>query len=249
MSQPATTPAKVYLVGAGPGDPRLITVRGAQCIAAADVLLYDYLVNPELLLDVDADTELVCLGHHSTGRVMSQEEINARMIEAARQGKVVVRLKCGDPCIFGHSVEEISALTAAGIAYEIVPGVTVGIAVGACAQIPLTRAGSASAVALVTGRQRGDDALLDYAALASFPGTLVFYMGMKTAGDWSSRLIEQGKSPDTPVVIVRRCSWEDQETICCTLETVGRVIEENRLRPPAVIVVGQTISSFAKEER
>ncbi|MEA1950614.1 MAG: uroporphyrinogen-III C-methyltransferase [Planctomycetota bacterium] len=164
---------KVYLVGAGPGDPRLITVAGAQRIAEADVVLYDYLVNHELLADVDAGTELICLGHHSTGRIMSQEEINTRMIESARQGKVVVRLKCGDPCVFGRSAEEIAALVDAEIAFEIVPGVTAGIAAGACARVPLTRASDAPAVALVTGWQRGDDTLLDYAALASFPGTLV----------------------------------------------------------------------------
>ncbi len=242
-------PAKVFLVGAGPGDPRLITVRGAQCIAEADVVLYDYLVDRKLLANVAADTELICLGHHSIGRIMSQEIINARMIESSRQGKVVVRLKCGDPCVFGRSTEEIAALDDAGIAFEIVPGVTAGIAAGSCAQVPLTRAGNASAVAFVTGRQRGDDTLLDYAALASFPGTLVFYMGMKTADDWSASLLKHGKPPDTPVTIVRRCSWDDQETIGCTLATVGQVIQANRLRPPAVIIVGQTSPSFTKEDK
>ena len=240
----ATSVGKVYLVGAGPGDPGLITLRGAECLALADLVLYDYLVNADVLAHAPSSAELVCLGHHSTGRAISQEEIGVRMVEAARQGKTVVRLKGGDPGIFGRSVEERQTLNAAGIQYEIVPGVTAALAAAGSAGIPLTHPSHSSAVALATGQERHGKGRpkLDYARLAHFPGTLVFYMGVTTASSWSRSLISRGKSPQTPVAIVRRCSWPDQQTIHCTLKTVAQVIARRRLRPPAVIIVGQAVS-------
>ena len=214
---------KVYLVGAGPGDPGLLTLRAAECLRQADLVLYDYLVNPLVLEHAGAEAELVCLGHHGTGRHVSQAEINARMIEAARRGRTVVRLKAGDPCVFGCVAEEAGALRAGGIPLEIIPGVTAGLAVAGYAEIPVTHAQQASAVALVTGHQRRDKhgPPLDYAALAAFPGTLVFYMGVTSAAEWSQALMAGGKSPDTPVAIVRRCSWADQQTVRCTLATLA----------------------------
>ena len=231
---------KVYLVGAGPGDPELITVRGMKVLALADLVLYDYLVNAEVLAHVRAEARLVSLGHTHGGRGMTQEEVQRRMVEAAREGKTVVRLKSGDPNLFGRGFEEIAALTAAGIEYEVVPGVTAALAAASHAGVSLTHRDCASAVAPVTGHQRADKTPLelDYEALARFPGTLVFYMGVTTARQWSAALIDKGRSPDASVVIVRRVTWPDQQVIRCTLGTVADVIEAGPLRPPAVIIVG-----------
>src|SRR5438552_2475306 len=180
MTNPPHTPAKVFFVGAGPGDPGLITLRGAECLRRAELVLYDYLVNPRILDHVSPTAEKVCLGRHGRGRILSQDEINERTIAAARQGRRVVRLKGGDPLIFGRAGEEIAALTAAGIPFEVVPGITAALAAGSYAGVPLTHRDWASAVALVTGKEQADKdgAELDYAALAKFPGTLVFYMGV-----------------------------------------------------------------------
>ncbi len=225
-------PGKVYLVGAGPGDPGLITVRGVECLQKAHLVLYDYLVNT-LLLDYAPAAEKVCLGHHHAGREFSQEEINGRMIGAARQGKVVVRLKGGDPDVFGRGADEIEALASAGIAYEIVPGVTAALAAAGYAEIPITHGRRASAVALVTGHQRADKSdPLDYGTLADFPGTLIFYMGVRSAERWSKALLDKGKSPDTPVAIVRRSSFADQEVVRCTLQNVAEMIR-HETTPPA----------------
>jgi uroporphyrinogen III methyltransferase / synthase len=232
---------KVYFVGAGPGDPDLITVRGLNLLAAADVVLYDYLVNSEVLKHAAPGAALVSLGHSHGGRGMAQQEVNERMIMAAREGKAVVRLKGGDPNLFGRASEEMGALVAAGVSYEVVPGVTAALAAASHAAIPLTDRECASAVALVTGRQRGDrkPLELDYDALARFPGTLVFYMGMTTAREWSEALVRGGRPPQTPVAIVRRVTWPDQQVLRCSLGSVADEIEQRRLRPPAVIIVGE----------
>lgn len=235
---------KVYLVGGGPGDPGLITLRGSQLLAKADAVLYDYLVNPLILAHANPAAELVCLGRHGRGRLVPQTEINALLIELSRQGLSVVRLKAGDPIVFARAADEISALDAAGIPYEVVPGITAALAVGSYAGIPLTHGEGASAVALVTGQERAEKASqgLDYTALAAFPGTLVFYMGVTTAPRWTTALILAGKAASTPAAIVRRCSWPDQQTIHCTLGTVADEIEARKLRPPALVVVGEACS-------
>jgi len=236
-----TEPGQVYLVGAGPGDPGLLTLRGAECLRAADVVLYDYLAGPELLYSARAGAELVCLGRHGHGRLMSQAEINERMVCEARAGKTVVRLKGGDPAIFARLAEEVAALEAAGVPFEIVPGVTAAQAASSHAGIPLTNRDDASCVAFVTGQERCDkasDEELDYAALAQFPGTLVFYMGLTTAPKWSQELIAHGKSAYTPVAIVRRCTFADQQTIFTTLGGIEEHLGPGKLRPPAVVIVG-----------
>jgi len=240
-----TQPATVYLVGAGPGDPGLITLRGIDCLARADVVLYDYLVNPRVLEHARRGAELVCLGRHGHGRILSQAEINACAIDHARAGRRVVRLKSGDPTIFARAAEEIAALHAAGIKLEIVPGITAAMATASYAGIPLTNRDSASAIALVTGQERGDKQgeSLDLAPLAQFPGTLVFYMGVTTAPQWSGALLAAGKSPSTPVALVRRCSWPDQQTIRCTLANVAQTLVEQKIRPPVVAIVGQVASA------
>lgn len=235
---------RVYLVGAGPGDPGLITLRGVECLRQADLVLYDYLVNPAILAHVNPAAESVSLGHHSTQRSIPQEQINAQMVEAARAGKTVVRLKGGDPDVFGQSAQETEALRAAGIPYETVPGVTAALAAAGYAGIPVTHSSLSSAVALVTGQERHNKqkSQLNYAALAEFPGTLIFYMGVTSARRWSEALVARGKPADTPTMIVRRCTWPDQTVIRCTLGTVATVIAEQQIRPPAVIVVGPVVA-------
>lgn len=241
------SPGSVHLVGAGPGDPGLITVRAVQCLQEADLVLYDYLANATLVEYAPEGAELIRLGRHDRGgRNMTPEEIVEVMVEAALEGKNVVRLKGGDPSIFARGGDEADACREAGIPFEIVPGITSGLATAAYAEIPLTHFEDASAVALVTGHERDDkeergESHLDYKALAAFPGTLVFYMGVKYAGRWSQSLMEHGKSPDTPVAVVQWCSRARQQTCKCTLGSLAQVIGEKGLRPPALFVVGKVV--------
>lgn len=239
---------KVYLVGAGPGDPRLITLRGIECLKQADLVLFDYLVNQELLEYAPDSAERICLEHHGNSNAMSQDAVNRRMVEEARRGKTVVRLKNGDPSVFGRFAEEIAALHDAAIPFEIVPGVTAGLAAAAYADIPITHSWKSSAVALVTGHERSDKTAsgLDYAALARFPGTLIFYMGVSSVSQWSKALMKEGKSPATPVAVVRRCSWPDQEIALCTLGTVAEVVETSSISPPVVFLVGEVVELALK---
>ncbi len=239
----STIPGKVYLVGAGPGDPGLITLRGVQCLGRADLVLYDYLANPSILAHASPSAELVRIGHAKGRWAMPEQEIHARMIDAARCGKTVVRLKGGDPAVFGRVAEETAALTAAGIPYEVVPGVTAALAAAIYSGIPITQGGRASAVAFVTGQERcgKSEPSLDYDALARFPGTLVFYMGITTAGQWSDALIRHGKSPRTPVAVIRRATRSDQEVHRTTLAEVAQVIARRDLHPPAIVVVGEVV--------
>jgi len=236
---------KVYLVGAGPGAADLITVRGLRVLGRADVVLYDYLVNPRILRAARPDAHIVCLGKHGATRVWTQAEINQALIDHARQGKTVVRLKGGDPAVFGHLTEELTALVTHGIRFEVVPGVTAASAVSAYAGIPLTSRDVASAVALVTGQCSGDHHIqeLDYRALAAFPGTLIIYMGVTSVARWTAALLAAGKPADTPVAIVRRCSMPDQQVIRCRLEEVTDRVQAARLRPPALFVVGEVAAT------
>jgi len=244
MQSSANSVGRVLLVGAGPGDPGLITVRGARCLAEADLILYDYLINPELLERAPDSAERMCVGHPHHGYAKVQADLNERMVAAARAGKTVVRLKSGDPHIFGRGAEEAEALAAAGIPYEVVPGVTAASAVASHAGIPITHRDAAPAVALITGHRRADAGgpELDYESLARFPGTLVFYMAVTTSRQWSEALLRGGRSADTPVAIVRRASWPDQETIRCSLGDLADVIEQRDIRAPAVIVVGEVVA-------
>ena len=242
-TMPNTAPASVYLVGAGPGDPGLLTLRAVECLGQADLVLYDYLVNPAALQHASASAELVCLGHHSTGRALSPDEIVAKMLDEARAGRTVVRLKGGDSSVFGRGADEIEPLREAGIPYEIVPGITAGLAAAAYCEIPITHHDDASAVALIAGQERHTktESCLDYGVLAGFPGTLVFYMGVRKAAQWSRALIEHGKPPETPVAIVRWCTRSQQRMIRCTLETVAEVVDRQGLRPPSLFVVGKVV--------
>lgn len=242
-SQSIPKPGTVHLVGAGPGDPGLITMRAVECLRGADLVLYDYLANPVLVEYAKDGAELVRLGRHNSGRSLTPDEISEVMVAAALEGKDVVRLKGGDSSIFGRGIDEADACRVAGVPFEIVPGITSGLATAAYAEIPLTHHIDASAVALVTGHERDNkqESGLDYKALAAFPGTLVFYMGVKYAGHWSTALIENGKPPDTPVAVVQWCTRARQQTAKCTLETVEEAIGEKGIRPPSLFVVGKVV--------
>lgn len=251
-----TTPrGKVYLVGAGPGDPGLLTLRAVECLQAADVVLYDYLANPRVLRHLRPDALAISLGAHGHTKIWSQTEINARLVAEALAGKTVARLKGGDPSVFGRLAEELEALRAHDIPYEIVPGITAASAAAGFAEILITHRDHASAVALVTGHEDAGktESSLDYDALARFPGTLVFYMGVTRVKEWTSKLLAAGKSPQTPVAIVRRASLPDQVVVHSTLgETAAALTPSSKLRPPVVVIVGEvaglhpTLSWFQK---
>lgn len=238
----AKSPGIVYLIGAGPGDPGLLTLRGRDCLQRADVVLYDYLAGPRLLEMTRPEAEFYCLGKHGEGKLWKQTDICQRLVAEAQAGKTVVRLKGGDPSVFGRLAEEVAALGAAGVPFEIVPGVTAAMAAGAYAGVTLTDRDRASSVALVTGHlqahKASDEPPPDFAALASFPGTIVVYMGVTTAPAWSRELIAHGKPADTPVVLVRRCSLPDQTTQTCTLAELREVLAPGKIRPPLVAIVG-----------
>jgi len=235
------TPGRVFFVGAGPGDPKLITLRGIECLRQADVVIYDDLVNAQILRYVRRDAQLICLGNHGKSPGISQVEVNLRIVELAGQGKTVVRLKGGDPAVFARFAEEGETLAERGIPFEVVPGITTALAAASYAGIPITHRHYASAVALITAHDGpgADDPALDYQALARFPGTLAFYMGVANAEAWTAALICAGKPPETPSAIVRRCSFPDQVCIRCRLDEVAaKLVSPVRMSPPAVVIVG-----------
>jgi uroporphyrinogen III methyltransferase/synthase len=231
----------VYLVGAGPGDPGLMTARSLKLIARADAIFYDRLIPPGALDGARADAELVYVGKQPGVASVPQEEIGERLIEAARAGKSVVRLKGGDPFVFGRGGEEAEALRAAGVEFEVVPGVTAGVAATAYAGIPVTHRDDASAVAFVTGHEdpEKEESALDWKALASFPGTLVFYMGVKRLGENAVALIEAGRDPEEPAAAIERGTWPGQRTVTSSLGTIAEAVEREGIKAPALIVVGE----------
>lgn len=230
----------VYLIGAGPGDPGLLTVRAAELLALADVVLYDGLSNPELLQHAP-QAEHICVGKHGKTRIWKQSEIIQEILGHAKAGKIVVRLKGGDPAIFARTAEEVEAVKAAGLPLEIVPGITAALAAGSFAGIPVTHRGLASAVALVTGHEEPSktETALDWEVLAKFPGTLVIYMGVTTAETWTQALLRAGKAADTPAALIRRCSLPDQQIIHCRLDQVAAQLSPaSRFRPPVIVILG-----------
>ena len=236
--------AKVYLVGAGPGDPGLVTVKGKECIQRADVIIYDYLAAPALLKHARKSAELIYVGKKGGDHTLSQDEINHLLVEKAQSGGVITRLKGGDPFIFGRGGEEAEALLKAGIAFEIVPGVTSAIAAAAYAGIPLTHRQLTSTLAFVTGHEDPTKAetSINWSSLAKGIGTLVFFMGVKNLPNISKRLIDNGKSPDTPVALIRWGTTSRQKTVTGTLSTIADTAQAAGLKAPAIIVVGDVVT-------
>ncbi len=234
---------KVYLIGAGPGDPGLITVKGRDCIAAADVVIYDYLAAPALLEAARADAELIYVGKKGGDHTLPQEQINELLVAKAAAGAVVARLKGGDPYIFGRGGEEAEVLVAAGIDYEVVPGVTSAIAAPAYAGIPLTHRDFTSTVAFVTGHEDPTKTAssIDWGALARGIGTLVFFMGVKNLPHITGQLTAHGMPPDKPVAVVRWGTTAAQQTVSGTLATIEDAVRAAGVKAPAIIVVGEVV--------
>ena len=233
-------PGTVYLVGAGPGDAGLMTRRALDLIAGADAILYDRLIPPGALDGARPGADLRYVGKQPGGHSHSQEEINALLVELGGQGLNVVRLKGGDPFVFGRGGEEAQALVAAGVPFEVVPAVTAGIAAPAYAGIPVTHRDDASAVAFITGHEDPEkpESALDWPALAAFPGTLVLYMGIKNLPRIASQLVAGGRPASEPVAVVERGTLPGQRTVRGTLEDIAGRVAEAGIRPPAITLVG-----------
>ena len=231
----------VYLIGAGPGDPGLLTLKGKRCLEIADVIAYDALANPRLLLYAKPGAELIYVGKRGGAHTLPQEEIGRLLVERAQAGKTVARLKGGDPFIFGRGGEEAEELQAAGVPFEVVPGVTAAIAAPAYAGIPLTHRNFTSSVAFVTGHEDPTkaDSGIAWDKLATGVGTLVFFMGVGQLPEIVGRLIEHGRKPETPIALVRWGTRADQEVVTGTLATI--VERSQGMKPPAIIIVGEVV--------
>ncbi|HEX7734241.1 MAG TPA: uroporphyrinogen-III C-methyltransferase [Ktedonobacteraceae bacterium] len=234
---------KVYLVGAGPGDPDLLTVKGLRCLRAAEVVVYDRLVNAALLDEVPASAQRIFVGKQPGRCSLRQEEINAVLVEQARLGRVVVRLKGGDPFVFGRGGEEALALVEAGIAFEVVPGISSAIAVPAYAGIPVTHRSQAGALTIVTGHETPEhtEPLVDWEALARLNGTLVILMGVGTLLLISEKLTRAGMDPATPVAVIEQGTIARQRVVRAPLSEIAERVTTAGLRSPAVIVVGRVV--------
>ncbi len=232
----------IYLVGAGPGDPGLITAKGLEILRSADVVVYDRLVAPALVADALPGAERVFVGKrpHGGGANLAQDEINALLVERARRGLTVVRLKGGDPFVFGRGAEECEALHAAGVPFRVVPGVTSAIAVPAAAGIPVTHRRLASAFAVVTGHECDGVSNLDWQSLARVP-TLVVLMGLSALPEITARLLEHGADPDTPAAAIASGTLPDQRVVVATLATLAERVAEEGLEAPVTVVIGEVV--------
>jgi len=237
------TEKMVYLVGAGPGDPGLITLKGMECLSRADVVIYDYLAAPALLAYAPPRSQKIYVGKSASRHTMEQDEINALLIEKARTNGVTVRLKGGDPFVFGRGGEECAALQDAGIPYEIVPGITAGIAAPAYAGIPVTHRGVAASVAFVTGNEDPAKPSTDIAwdHLVKGVDTLVFYMGMGNLPSIVTELLHYGRPSGTPVAVIRWGTKPGQQTVTGTLDSIVDIVNKASVKPPAIIVVGEVV--------
>lgn len=244
MNDKDTRRGTVYIVGAGPGDEDLITVRGVETLRKADVVVYDYLANPSLLDECGKTCERIYVGKMAGKHSLPQEEINALLVERARQGKVVIRLKGGDPFVFGRGGEEALELARQGIPFVVVPGITAALAAAAYAGIPLTHRGLASSAALITGHEdptkAGGD--VDWERLALGAGTLTVYMGVKNLPDIVERLVAAGRPGSTPAALIRWGTLNRQQTLTGELGQIATLAEERGFEPPAILVVGEVVN-------
>lgn len=236
---------QVYLVGAGPGDAGLMTVKGLWCLQKADVVLYDKLVSKELLKEAPEGAELIYVGKQKGNHLLPQEQINSLLAEKACFGRVVVRLKGGDPYVFGRGGEEAEYLQSQSVPFEVVPGVTAGFAAAAYAGIPVTHRDCTTSVTLVTGHAKGentDQPKVSWASLAPGDGTLVFYMGLSNLDTICNELIAHGRPGETPLAIISRATTAEQFTLTTTLVDAPRKVAEVNMPTPAVIIVGEVVA-------
>jgi uroporphyrin-III C-methyltransferase len=252
MNELAKYSGKVYLIGAGPGDPKLLTLKAAEAIRESDVIVYDYLVNPEVLAHSRRNAELIDAGKRAGHPSISQSEINNLLIERAREGQIVARLKGGDPFIFGRGGEEAEALVEAGIEWEVIPGVSSGVAAAAYAGIPLTHRGYSSSVAFITGhgaRDRGRQSV-DWTSAAHSADTLVIFMCAETIRSIARDLVSAGRADSTPVAIIRWGTYQHQEVYSGTLEDLIAMDEHDQggfeIEPPAIAIVGAVATLASK---
>lgn len=232
---------KVYLVGAGPGDPGLLTVKALELLRKADVVIYDYLVNPDLLIHLKDDAERIFVGKVGRNTQTPQSTINELLVSKAQEGKLVVRLKGGDPFLFGRGGEEALTLRAAGIPFEIVPGISSALAVPAYAGIPLTHRGLSSSIAILTGASAGDGKLSEELLNARAADTIVVLMGIAHLREITEQLTALGRSVDTPVAVLRWGTYESQQIVTGTLATIADIAAAEGLRPPSIIVIGEVV--------
>jgi len=234
---------KVYLVGAGPGDRGLMTVKGLDCLRHADVIIYDRLVDESLLNEARPEAEKIYVGKADGLHILEQNSINQLLLEKAREGKVVVRLKGGDPFVLGRGGEEAGILTRHGILFEVVPGVTSASAVPAYAGIPLTHRGVASSFAVITGHKASDtgEPRISWDKLATGADTLIILMGMRNLLEIVDQLIKHGRSPSTPIAVVTQGTTPRQKCLVGTLEDIVAKVKLENLKPPSVIIVGEVV--------
>lgn len=235
---------KVYIVGAGPGDIGLLTVKGLSCLQKAEVVVYDFHLNAQILNYIKHDAEFIYAGKRGGQHTMVQEDINRVLVEKAKEGKLICRLKGGDPFIFGRGGEEAEELAKAGIEFEIVPGISSAIAAPAYAGIPLTHRSYSSSLAIVPGYEdiTKKKSSIDWTRLATGIDTIVFLMAVKNISQVCQRLIDNGRKPETPVAVIRWGTRADQTTIVGNLSNIANLVEENEIKPPAVMVVGDVVN-------
>ena len=243
---PPAAPGRVYLVGAGPGAADLLTVRALRLIQLADVVVYDRLVGPEVLELVPPQTETIFVGKMRDRHVLSQAAINRLLVELARAGRRVVRLKGGDPFIFGRGGEELEALAEAGVPFEVVPGITAALGCAAHAGLPLTHRDHAQTLVFVTGHTKHGEVELDWPALVRPQQTIAVYMGAKAVGSLCAGLITHGLDPATPAALIENGTYQHQRTIAATVATLPGLVPDQRLLGPALIVIGKVVGLRAK---
>lgn len=233
---------KAFIVGAGPGDPELITVKALKCIQAADVILYDRLVNPELLNEAKRDCQLIYCGKQPGLHAMKQETINHLLVKFTEKEKIVVRLKGGDPFVFGRGAEEAEALATYGLPFEVVPGITSGIAAPAYAGIPITHRELGSSFAVVTGHcQTGLPVDIDWQSLTKAVDSIAVYMGIRNLPFICQELLNHGKNENTPVAVIQEGTTADQRTVIGTLTTIASIVQKEGIKNPAMIVIGEVV--------
>jgi len=237
---------KVWLIGAGPGNPDLLTVKAARLIARADVLVFDHLVGDGIMDLARPDARRIYAGKEASKHTLPQDAINKLLVDLAREGLAVVRLKGGDPFIFGRGGEELETLAASGIPFEVVPGVTAASGCAAYSGFPLTHRDHAQAVTFVTGHLKDHTVNLDWPALARPNQTVVFYMGIGAAEEICRQMISHGLPPQTPAAVVRNGTLPTQQSLLATLETLPQRIEQAGITPPALIVVGSVVNLHAR---